>query len=157
MGFRKAPKQPPFFPHKDRQVIFVEPTVFFIVVFPDETAVIPVFRDGTVPDHRPVFIRRIKVKQKQPSGIQIIVHQRKRLFQLLFFQQIIEGIADADYGPHRAVKLKFAHILLQIEDIQPGLFLFFQGDIQHPAGQIHPDHIVPGPRQPLRHAAGAAA
>ena len=77
MGLLKSAEGFPVFllPCKDRQVILIDVLFLMVVVFPDEAAVIPVFSDRGIPDHCFIFIKRIKIKNEDPSRIQIILNQ----------------------------------------------------------------------------------
>ena len=100
---------------------------------------------------------RIEIKYENPPGKQIIVHQRKNFQQFVLIQDIIQGVADTEYGSNSAVQLQFPHILLQIQDFRSALFLFFHGNIQHGSGGIHPYHIIAFPIHQFRQRPRAAA
>ena len=147
MGFRKPAEQtalrPFLFTDEHGHIVFVDPFLWIVKILPDEAAVLPVLRDGCVPDDRFIFIDRVEIEQKQTARVQIIVHQAEGFKQVLFLQQIIQAVADADHGADRAVQLEFPHILFQIKDVLRLFGLFFQGDVQHGLRIVHADHIIP--------------
>ena len=91
MGFRKSAVKTLFLIllHKNSQIIFIDLILTVIEVFPDKAAVIPVFSNRGIAYHRFIFINRIKIKDKKPARIKIIIHQPEALRQLLFLQKII--------------------------------------------------------------------
>ena len=77
MGLRKFAEQVFLLFHKNRQIIFVDLILRRIIIFPDKAAVLPVFRNRAVPDDCFVFINRIKIKDKKPIRVKIVVYQFK--------------------------------------------------------------------------------
>ena len=76
MRLRKSPETvSAFFSDKNRQIILVDLTFRIVIIFPDKTAIVPVFRDRRIPDHLFILIHRIKIKHKNSAGIKIIIHQ----------------------------------------------------------------------------------
>ena len=157
MYFLVLSEQTVFFRQKQRQLIFIDSCLFIKEILPDKAAFLPVFRDGGISDHIPVFIQCVHIKDKYSPGIQIIVHQPEHLQQLFLLKDVIHGIADADHCLHGTVQFKFPHILQQVKDIVAGSRLFFHGSLQHFFGVVHADHVVALPGQQFRHGAGAAA
>ena len=113
-----------------------------IEILPDKAAILTVFGNRGITDHLFIFINRIKIKDKNPTGEQVIVHQMESLKHILIHQQIIQGIADTDNGSDRTVQIQLPHILTQIQNIAPGLKLLIQGDLQHLFGAVHPNHVI---------------
>ena len=113
-----------------------------IIVFPDEAAVFPVFRNGGIANHLPILVNCIEVKDKKPSGIQIVVHQGKCFLYILILKEIIHAVADADHCSNCAVQIQLPHILTKIKDFTLGLLFFEKGRLQHFLGVVHPDHII---------------
>ena len=101
-------------PHKNRQIVFIDPLLEIIVVFPDKAALLAILRNGRIPEKFSVLILRIEVKQEESSRIQIIIHQGKDFHKIPRFCQVIHGIAGTDNRPDRAVKLELTHILKKI-------------------------------------------
>ena len=144
-------------PHVEGQIVLVQPFLRVVIIFPDKAALLPVFRNHAFPENFRVLVDGIHVEQEDPVRIEIIVRQAEDLEKIGFLRNVIQGVADADDGPHRTVQLELPHILQKIEDIMAGFFLLFIGQLQHLLRGVHADHVVAGPRQKLRHAARAAA
>ena len=81
--------------HKQGQFIFIDPLLLIIIIIPDKTTFLPLFRERSISQYFPVFIFCIKVKDKYTLGIQIIIHQTEYFLQFFFIRHIIHGIADA--------------------------------------------------------------
>ena len=77
MGLRKFAEQVFLLFHKNRQIIFVDLILRRIIIFPDKAAVLPVFRNRAVTDDCFVFIDRIKIEDKKPIRVKIVVYQFK--------------------------------------------------------------------------------
>ena len=89
-----------------------------VIVLPYKTTFFPIFGNGNISNHLFIFVHRIKIKNKQSTGIQIIIHQPECLNDILFFQQVIDGITDAYHCTHCTIQFKLSHILQQIQNIQ---------------------------------------
>ena len=144
-------------PNEQDQFILVDPFLFIIIIVPYKAAVLPVLRNRTVPQNLPVLILRIEIKEKDPARIQIIIDQAEHLLQLLFLQNIVDRVTDADHRPNRAVQLELPHILQKIQDVVPGFLPLFHCRVQHFLRAVHTDHVIPIPGEQLRHSACPAA
>ena len=78
-----------------------------------EACLFAVFRNRSL-THLFIFILCIQIKNKHALRIQIIVDEREDFPQIVFLQNIVDGIADAHNRLHGSVELKFPHILKQI-------------------------------------------
>ena len=95
------------------KLIFVDLFLRVIVIVPDEACLLAVFRNRSL-THLFIFILGIQIKDKHALRVQIIVDEREDFPQIVFLQNIVDGIADAHNRLHGSVKLKFPHILKQI-------------------------------------------
>ena len=77
-----------------------------IVIFPDEAAVVPGFRECMIRAEFPVMIYRIQVEQEQSSRIEIVIHQTEDLQQVPVIRDVIQGIADGYDRADRSVQFK---------------------------------------------------
>ena len=128
-----------------------------VIIFPDKTAFIPVFRDYLISQHFSVLIFCIKIKNKNTLRIQIIIDQTEYFLQFILFCHIIDTITDTDYCSHSSVQFKLLHILQQIKDIMATLNPFLHGNLQHIFGIIYSDHIIPFFSQEFCHTSGPAS
>ena len=143
MGLGKSVEGITLFLDEDCQIILVDLFFRIIIIFPDKTAILPVLRNRRIADDFPVFIICIKIKDKNATGVEIIVHQPEYLQKFLFFQNIIDGITDADHRTNSRIQIQFPHILMQIEDLRTALRLFLHGNAQHLFRIVHADAIIP--------------
>ena len=64
MRFRKTPEKLPFFLHKYREVILVEPFLRVLLFFPFKAAGVAVLGNNAVANHLFIFVNRIEIKNK---------------------------------------------------------------------------------------------
>ena len=160
MGLLILPvKSLPILFHRDKksQIIFVDLFFWIIIIIPDKAGIFPVLGYGSVSQDFFIFVFCIQVKNKNPTGIQIVVYQPEYFQQILFFRYIIHAVTDRHHCPDSAVKFKFPHVLKEIEDVLPLFFLFLHGDLQHVHRIVHTDHVVSLPGQKTGHISCPAA
>ena len=74
MGLGKSVEGITLFLDEDCQIILVDLFFRIIIIFPDKTAILPVLRNRRIADDFPVFIICIKIKDKNATGVELIVH-----------------------------------------------------------------------------------
>ena len=111
MILSKLAEQILIFFYKNSKVIFINLFFFVIIVFPNKTAILSIFCNGSISDYLFILIYGIKIKDKKSLRIQIIIHQSEGFYQVLFFQKIIQRIANTDNSCHSTIQLKLSHIL----------------------------------------------
>ena len=60
---------------KQGKVVLIDSGTFIVEIVPDKAALLPGLRKGIICQQFPVFILRVQVKYKYPSGVQIIIDQ----------------------------------------------------------------------------------
>lgn len=68
MGLGKSVEGITLFLDEDCQIILVDLFFRIIIIFPDKAAIFPVLCNRRVADNFPVFISRIKIKDKNATG-----------------------------------------------------------------------------------------
>ena len=126
------------------------------MVFPDETALLPIFRKRIVREQPLVFVNGIHIKEEDTARIQIVVDQPKHLREFFRAAEIIHRIAAAYDGAAGAVELKFPHILTEVKRIAAVRYLFLKGLFQHFLGIVNAYHVKASRCEPFRAVSRAA-
>ena len=64
-------------PDIEGQVVLIQLLLRVVIIFPDKAAILPVFRNRAVTDDCFIFIDRIKIEDKKPIRVKIVVYQFK--------------------------------------------------------------------------------